>query len=109
MSKGIYEDFLYFVAKEEGATDYLFEHTPHEGLVMRDVKKVLVDFNDPALILHEIAHVLRRKSGYPKEGEKYHDSIYADILTDLVRKYMKPAGGQLSCIRTNHEHTRRTN
>jgi hypothetical protein len=83
------EAFLRHVAKEEGFEKIVFKHVPHEGLVMDN--QVLVDFNDPALILHEIAHLKRKTCGVPIDnGLANHDGLFADIFTELVRKYMSP-------------------
>ena len=83
------KEFLGYVAKQEGFSDVVFKNSP-DGLVMPD--KVLVNFDDNALILHEIAHLKRARVDVPVlNGDKTgHDAIFADIFTALVREYMMP-------------------
>jgi hypothetical protein len=58
-------------------------------------KSKTIFFDSPycsmALFLHELAHVLQMEKGFTKTTN-WHDSLWADEYTNLIRKYMKSKG-----------------
>ena len=65
---------------KEGLADWRIKKTNSGGgLVIWKIKTILLqDINNKAMFLHELSHVITKKS---------HDSIFADKFTELVDKY----------------------
>lgn len=82
------------ILEKEGLSDWKVEETSSGGLCMQSQKKILVLPNDDALFLHELAHA---KAGIRKDWDKTgHDSIWGDVYTELVRKYLiTPTGNHM--------------
>lgn len=81
------------ILEKRGFSDWKIIFSPiskgSQGVALFDSKEIRISwetgFADYALMAHEIAHVCRQVS-----GSESHDAIYADILTDLTRKYFQP-------------------
>ena len=73
------------ILKKEGLSNWRVKGAA-DGYCQGSTKTIFCMEGDIALFLHEVAHAIRGECPRDKTG---HDSIWGDIFTGLVRKYLR--------------------
>lgn len=98
------------VMELEGLSDWTLKINNTGGLCQSKCKRIICDDNDFALFLHEVAHALTRPELYPKwetKDKTGHHSFWADVYTELIRKYLCPSAKSTNTSNVYWEHIKK--